>query len=68
MQLIDIILCIISAVGVSSYASKSKQACPGSSLNLFDAASYNKNRVVLVLDRYEGVRCFRTRMDYYVPL
>jgi len=32
MHLIDIILCIISAMGVSSHASKSEQACAGSSL------------------------------------
>jgi hypothetical protein len=59
MQLIDIILCIISAVLVSSYASKSEQACTGSSLNSFDAASCNKTRVVLVLDRYELSDVFR---------
>jgi len=35
-------------------------------LTPFDAASCNKNRVVL--DRYEVVRCFQTRMVCYVPL
>jgi hypothetical protein len=59
MQRIDVILCFISAVGVSSYASKSEQACAGLSLNPFDAASCNKNRVVLVLDRYELSDVFR---------
>jgi hypothetical protein len=33
MQLIDKTLCIVSAMGVSSYASKSEQACAGSSPN-----------------------------------
>jgi hypothetical protein len=33
MQLIDIVLCIVSSMGISSYASKREQACAGSSLN-----------------------------------